>query len=412
MYSRKRVRTVENSIIEDEEDLKKSRSLPNNDQENENNVCKISTPTSPVRSQQSLQCVENVMITPPDEKKSFIKKKKYNQLTARQVELSSLSDEIILMIFQYLPQKNLIICAQVCEKWKRIAYDESLWERIDLACSRLKSDQVAYMLQRNPKVLRMAQSEFISPVLKTLPPSVGDLICQVQYLDLSMAHITRQDLAKLLSKCCNLRKLSVEHCVTDIAVCASIANNSHLQVLNMSQCYLVEREGLEEILLNCSELKQLNLAWTNLQQDDIDTVCKLVNKDIEELNLSGCGKELLNSNIADLVSQCKSLIRLDLSDCLSITHAVIDIIINNLDDLQELSLSRCYSIKLPHHYMKFTAMKSLKYLNLFGIFPKHLEETIKNSIHPIEFNKNKFSTIARPTVGIRRSSIWGQRTHD
>lgn len=61
------------------------------------------------------------------------------------------------------------------------------------------------------------------------------------------------DLAELIGKCRDLRKLSVEHCATNTSVCASIANNANLEVLNMSQCSDVCALGLEEILINCSE---------------------------------------------------------------------------------------------------------------------------------------------------------------
>lgn len=61
------------------------------------------------------------------------------------------------------------------------------------------------------------------------------------------------DLAELLSKCIYLKKLSVEHCITNTSVCSSIAANTDLEVLNMSQCYELDAAGLEEILINCSE---------------------------------------------------------------------------------------------------------------------------------------------------------------
>lgn len=70
-----------------------------------------------------------------------------------------LSDEIILMILQWLPRQSLSDCAMVCQRWRRITYDESLWQRIDLTSAVLRPDHLAYVLQRNPIILRMAQAE-------------------------------------------------------------------------------------------------------------------------------------------------------------------------------------------------------------------------------------------------------------
>jgi hypothetical protein len=78
-----------------------------------------------------------------------------------------LSDEIILMIMQWLPRQSLCDCALVCQRWRRIAYDESLWQRIDLTCCTLRSDHMAHVLQRNPVILRMAQAEVADSVSLT-----------------------------------------------------------------------------------------------------------------------------------------------------------------------------------------------------------------------------------------------------
>lgn len=74
---------------------------------------------------------------------------------------AQLSDEIILMIFQCVPQASLPGCAMVCRRWRQISYDESLWQRIDLTSSVLQTDHMGYIMQRNPIILRMAQAEVV-----------------------------------------------------------------------------------------------------------------------------------------------------------------------------------------------------------------------------------------------------------
>lgn len=55
-------------------------------------------------------------------------------------------------------------------------------------------------------------------------------------------------LSSLLSQCCNLVKLSIEHCTVDQACCSSIANNPNLKVLNISSTSGLEIVGLKYIL--------------------------------------------------------------------------------------------------------------------------------------------------------------------
>lgn len=57
-------------------------------------------------------------------------------------------------------------------------------------------------------------------------------------------------------------------------------------------------------------------------------------------------------------------------------------------------------------------LKSLQNLNIFGLFHDKQIESLKGTLPNIDINKHKFSTIARPTVGIRRTSIWGLRVRD
>uniref|UniRef100_A0A1B6J468 F-box domain-containing protein n=1 Tax=Homalodisca liturata TaxID=320908 RepID=A0A1B6J468_9HEMI len=351
-----------------------------------------------------------VMITPPEQLLSYRSRRSVKNSCKLDI-FSILSDEIVLMILQWLPKRTLSVCAMVCQRWRRVVYDESLWERIDLTNQVLRPDQVGYVLQRNPAILRMSQVEVVSPLFKEIASTMEDFLCHVQYLDLSMALISPKDLAELLGKCRDLKKLSLEHCITDTNVCLSIAANTELEVLNMSQCYQLDVAGLEEILVNCTELLELNLAWTRLDSDCIDVVCKLVNENIRQLNLSGCLKFMKDSHVKELVSRCSCITQLDLSDCTELTEASLEAISKYLCDIEQLSFSRCYNI-LPNRYVKLVNIKSLQYLNIFGLMHSDQLETYKQTFKSVQLNEQEFSTIARPTVGIRRTSIWGLRVRD
>lgn len=63
-------------------------------------------------------------------------------------------------------------------------------------------------------------------------------------------------------------------------------------------------------------------------------------------------------------------------------------------------------------FSKLRAMKSLIYLNIFGLLSDKQIAALQSNIPEIKINSLKFSLVARPTVGIRRTSIWGLRVRE
>ena len=92
------------------------------------------------------------------------------------------------------------------------------------------------------------------------------------------------------------------------------------------------------------------------------------------------------------------------------TSAALESISSGLQQLDILSTSRCYSIT-PATYLVLK-YSSVKFLNIFGSLKGSAEKELERYLPKIEINKLLFSSIARPTVGIKRSSIWDIRVRD
>lgn len=75
---------------------------------------------------------------------------------------STLSDEIVLGVFNYFSHEDLKVTAQVSRRFRRLAYDESLWPRIDLASKSLSSNSLAYIIKRGVKILRLKEAKVIN----------------------------------------------------------------------------------------------------------------------------------------------------------------------------------------------------------------------------------------------------------
>ena len=71
-----------------------------------------------------------------------------------------------------------------------------------------------------------------------------------------------------------------------------------------------------------------------------------------------------------------------------------------------LSASRCYKI-LPVSYLAFADHPRLESLQVFGCLRSEALAELKERLAPIAVNEFMFSAVARPTVGTKRTSLWG-----
>lgn len=141
----------------------------------------------------------------------------------------------------------------VCKRWCQIARDEALWSRLDLGSKVLNEGTLGHILPRGVQILRLAQAEIADPVfLENNEVLTDGYISKLQYLDLSMAVISPNGLAMLLSKCKYLKKLSLEKCTVNRLCCKAISDNNDLEILNLTMC-----EGLDmECIKNLMKLKK------------------------------------------------------------------------------------------------------------------------------------------------------------
>uniref|UniRef100_A0A0P4WCE1 F-box domain-containing protein n=1 Tax=Scylla olivacea TaxID=85551 RepID=A0A0P4WCE1_SCYOL len=329
-------------------------------------------------------------------------------------KFNRMSDELILAVFRWLPKFMLARCAQVSRRWKRLAFDESLWRRLDLGGKTLKPGVVGRVILRGCVILRLSKTEvgtpIFSPQLQHLP-TLLPVRSKLQYLDLSMAVIQPQALEELLSVCFDLKKLSLEHCTLTQSVCSYIAKNTSLETLNLAMCYGLCHSYIVEILTQCKRLHCLNLAWTGLSSEDLRVICRRFPASLERLNLSGCRNTLSDSHVRLLSEQSSGLVELDVSDATQLTASAVSSIIKHLTRAEYLAFSRCYAIQ-PDTYLELKAMPNLLYLDLYGILNDSALNILRQSLHQIKINKYLFSSVARPTVGIHRTSVWGLRVRD
>ncbi|XP_008547550.1 S-phase kinase-associated protein 2 isoform X1 [Microplitis demolitor] len=325
-------------------------------------------------------------------------------------EFNKLSDEMVLMILKWLPKKCLVRSMLVCKRWCQIARDEALWTRLDLGSKVLAGGTLGHILPRGVQILRLAQAELHNPLFN--PGSLvlcDDYFTKLQYLDLSMAVITADSLTELLNKCRLLKKLSLERCELNEPSCQAISKNTEITTLNLTMCEGIDLEAVKH-LMKLKNLNALNISWCSLTSESVSSLCKLLPPSVTRLNLAGCRKTITDDDVKILTDSCPDLVELDLSDCTLLTIISVQSILN-LTQLEHLSLSRCYSIS-PSSYLRLAFMPSLSFLDVFGLMSEPMFKNLQNNGSGTEINKFLYSSIARPTVGVRRTSIWGLRVRD
>ena len=83
---------------------------------------------------------------------------KLNQENFPGVSWDSLPNELLLGIFSCLCLPELLKVSSVCKRWYHLAFDESLWQTLDLAGRNLYPDVVGRLLSRGVVAFRCPRS--------------------------------------------------------------------------------------------------------------------------------------------------------------------------------------------------------------------------------------------------------------
>ena len=318
----------------------------------------------------------------------------------------NVSDELMIKMFKYLPKTTLAKVALTCRRFKQLTADKELWQRLDLGHKTLPSGVLGQVLHRGVKTLRCCHTITASPVLGNYQGPF-----RLEYLDLSGATLALDDLCFVLSACTTLRKVSLESMeVSDIA-CLALSKNLSLNTLNLCMTTGLTPEGLRVIFSNCTLLRELNLGWADLDLNAVEVVVSELPLSVERLNLAGCRFNLLGRHVERLcMRMAASLVELDLSDC-GCDQLAVEAVVEHLPVLESLSTSRCYNIP-PAAYVLLQDCARLRYLNVYGILRQKALDELAIQLAGVTLNKFPFSSVARPTVGIKRTSIWGMRVRE
>ncbi|KAM4052940.1 S-phase kinase-associated protein 2 [Anomaloglossus baeobatrachus] len=352
-----------------------------------------------------------VHMTPPrkrqrqkekEDDRFFIARRARAARTLKQViSWESLPDELLLAIFSYLHLSDLLLVPRVCKQWNRVSHDESLWHSMDLTNKHMANGILGSLLTRGVVILRCPRSCIAEPLFRQVRP------LRLQHVDFSNCTVKLQTLQTIISRCHDLRNLSLEGLELSDEIMCAIAQNPDMLRLNLGGCSSFSPESLTQMLKSCTSLEELNLSWCDFTLDHVKNAVENFPRSIRQLNLSGYRQNLEPVDVETLLQRCPDLISLDLSDSVMITADCFPAF--HPLPLQHLGLSRCYQIT-PASLIDLKKLVHLKTLSVFGVATDSSLLVLMESLPHIKINGSYFSTIARPTTGGKKNrSIWGKK---
>lgn len=311
----------------------------------------------------------------------------------------SLPEELLLRILFCLPLQDLLRVSRVCWRWHRLAFDESLWQSVDLVGITQLDAALGQVLLAGVRRLRCPRCLLGEPQFT----HQGDL--RVQVMDLSSCTANPKDVHAIISRCTQLKNLSLEGMELSDDIIQCLAQNPQLEKLNLCGCSGFSPEALGEMLLACSRLEDVNISWCDFSPLHVKAAVANVAPGVTRLNISGYRENLTLRDVKTLVKRCPKLRVLDLSDSVLLTTTCFSTL-SRLDDLVNLGLSRCYHIN-PAALADLETFPSLCALQVYGLVQDGYLPTLKKDLPGVDINSDPFSSVARPTpAGLRELSMW------
>ena len=270
-------------------------------------------------------------------------------------QLQDLSDEIILKIFSFLHQKDLLQVAQVSKRTSVISKDSSLWTRVNFQSITVTTSFLQQVINRRCKDLNLGYAK-LEGTLNLTGHS------ELNTLDISNCKANEGVLEELLGSCHSLEKIGMMNLTTISPmmlrnVCEQ--NGRTLQFLNMKDCKGLPLNSIGLITSNCTQLSSLYLLNVKISEDAVNHLLNFLNPNIECLSF-GYGHVVEDSHVEILVKRFKKIKQLGIKSR-RISNLTVDHIVNNLKGtlrLLHLEAENIFCEKLQD----LKAMKQLQFL--------------------------------------------------
>lgn len=200
------------------------------------------------------------------------KNQDFDYLLTVMTTIQDLPQEVLLKVFSYFkPHELCRHVVPVCRDWHSLAFDKSLWHRLDLSKLATSGRYMISGLDLCRLVLRV-------------PVSIQELI-----LHGMVEELTPAELVVIAENCPELTYLDLGFVGTvNCSVINSVLTSCpKLQYLNVEGCKNVNHEFIREIVMSAgAELKKMNFSHCPLVDESINLLAEKLSK-IKSLNIDG-----------------------------------------------------------------------------------------------------------------------------
>ena len=267
--------------------------------------------------------------------------------------------EVQLNISKFLDFGDIIHCAQVSKRARRICHDESIWKKVNFYGKTVPSDFIEQILENGRQYINL----YCSKIVGDLKLSRNDY--NVKYLNISWCKADKGVLEKLISSCQLLQKLSVASLGRTVGVnVLKSLNPQKLQTLDLNSFEGLDA-GLMASILSCTTLTEISF-FTNwyLSNDCVQYLVENLSIDIEKVSFSGVHC-LTDEHVKTLVKRCKKITALEIGGCPNITEDSLTSIVEHSKQIVELDVSgrNLGLLSVQRTFLKVSSLPNLKVLN-------------------------------------------------
>ena len=295
--------------------------------------------------------------------------------STKMASIQELPDEILLKVICFLDIENLVKFGHVSKRMRKIRSDQSLWKKTNLSewipkrhHVDVPTDLVKMIIENGCKYLH--SMKFSSIFMGSEEDLCLDKSSILINLDLKFCEANVKFFEAILASCHSLQKLSMapggkRKSLTSNMIGSIAYQNGHaLQTLNLRGCSGLDLESIQKISTNCVQLKNIELALTELSEDSIRFLVNNLTRNVEIIDL-GWLSNLKDDHLKVLVTRCNKLSVLNLIHT-SITKDSLTHIVENLHQtLEKLDINLCEDIDNTK-VGKLKSMAKLKELNFMG----------------------------------------------
>lgn len=235
--------------------------------------------------------------------------------------INDLPDELIITIFIKLPLEAVVICEDVCRRWRKLARDRSLWRRLVVTYSGKPGK--SEVCTKNLDVIA-THGEYINclklqyvysyPIIKSILVQCKDLIS----LEMVMCRLGK-DFEEDIARWPNIKKLNLKNSLLfqsaeELAI--QFDQFKHLNYLSLSEFGLSPVNS--HTLLSCKNL--VHILIEKIRDLDLDFIMELITVKQNVLETFRIyGGDAINDHCLHLLSKCPVLKDLAIIRCENLT---------------------------------------------------------------------------------------------